>query len=71
MQNFTTLGQPLLGEKYGTPKERKKERKRRNAIISGHYFLPATPKGSARSLLGPKLFHLYLLKLYSNFEVQE
>ena len=33
---------------------RKKERgKEKNAINRGHYVLPATPKGNARTSLGP------------------
>jgi hypothetical protein len=30
MQNFITLGQPLLGEKYVAQKEEKKKRKKNN-----------------------------------------
>ena len=49
MQNFTTLGQPILGEKYVTRKERRKEgkkeeRKKNNAKNSGHYIPGAMPR---------------------------
>ena len=30
-----------------------KDRKRKDAVNSGHYLLPATPKGSARTSVGP------------------
>ena len=40
MQNFRTLGNPLLAEMN------------RNTINSDHYVLPATPKGSACTFLG-------------------
>ena len=50
MQNFITLGQPLLGEKY--PEQI--ERKRKSVINRGHYFLPVMPKGSSCSSHGPK-----------------
>ena len=46
MQNFRTLGQPFLGEEFGP------EKKKKNAVNSGHYVLPAMPKGSARTLCG-------------------
>ena len=46
MQNFRTLGQPLLGEKYVT-------KKKNNPKISGHYIPAATPKGSTRTLVRP------------------
>ena len=35
-------------------RERERERRERNAVNSGHYVLPATPKGSAHTSLGPK-----------------
>ena len=41
MKNFRTLGQNLLGEKYCDQKKEKEN----NAVNSGHYVLPATPKG--------------------------
>ena len=47
MQNFRTLGQPLLGEKKPDRRERK------NAVYNGHYILPAMPKGSSHTSLGP------------------
>ena len=49
MQNFTTLGQPLLGEKYVTQK--KKRRKVIPKIVDT--TSRAMPKGSARTPLGP------------------
>ena len=43
MQNFTTLGQPLLGEKYVAVKEKK--RKKNNPKNSGHFVrTPLEPK---------------------------
>ena len=53
MQNFSTLGQYLLGRKY--PDEKKKEEIEINAVSSGNYILPATPKRGTAALLGPKL----------------
>ena len=64
MQNFRTLGQPLLGEKLSKQKEREKK----NAFNRGHLVLPATPKGSScpsltnfsdNLVLGPCLCPLY------------
>ena len=48
MQNIRALEQHLLGEK-----EREKSKREKNGVNSGHYVLPATPKGSAHTLLGP------------------
>ena len=47
MQNFRTLGQPLLGKKYVTRKEEKKK------IVT--LRSTARPKGSAHTSLGPIL----------------
>jgi hypothetical protein len=46
--NFKIIAQPLVGEKYVGQKEKKKK--------SQYWTLcsAATPKGSARTLLGPK-----------------
>jgi hypothetical protein len=55
MQNLGTLRQPLLGELAMSWRERKKEeRKRKNAIYSGHLCFCLQLKGSARTPLGPK-----------------
>ena len=51
MQNFRTLGQPHLG-KSNPRGRRERDRKKKNAIISGHYVPSATPKGSARTSFG-------------------
>ena len=50
MHNFTTLGQPILGEKYVTRKEEKKN----------------NPKGSTRTSLQPKVSYSALLKQKHN-----
>jgi hypothetical protein len=50
MQNLMTLGPTPSGRKVTRSEE---ERKNNNAVSSGHYILPATPKGSARTSLGP------------------
>ena len=50
MQNFRTLGQPILGKSNQIGE---KERKRKNTVNSGHYILPETPKGSERTMLRP------------------
>ena len=42
MQKIKTLEQTLPGEKKGTRREN-------NAVISGHYILPARPKGSVNT----------------------
>ena len=47
MQNFRTLEQPVW-EKCNNM--RKKEEEEKNAIDSGHYIMPARPKGSAHML---------------------
>ena len=46
MQNFITLGQPLLGEKYVAQKER---RKKNNPKNSGH-FVPLQRLRAAHAL---------------------
>ena len=53
MKNFKTLGQPLVGEKYVTQKERKKN----NPKIADTTIRCsiATPKGSELTSLGPKI----------------
>ena len=53
MQNFITLGQPLLGEKYFTQQEERRKKERNNPKNNGHYIPAATPKGSAHTSLGP------------------
>ena len=55
MQRFEFLRQPLLGELAMSWREREKERKRKNAIYSGHLRFCLQPKGSARTPLGPKV----------------
>ena len=46
MQNFITLGQPLLGEKYVAQKE---EKKKNNPKNSGH-FVPQQRQRAAHAL---------------------
>ena len=49
MQNSRTLGKPLVG--ISNPSRRRKKEKEKK-VNRGHYVLPATPKGSALTLLG-------------------
>ena len=68
----------LIKEEMTTLSERKKIRRRENtAVNSGHYILPATPNGSARTSLGPVLclglcylcmYEMYALKGLGSFE---
>ena len=53
MQNFITLGQPFLGEKYVTQKE---EEKKNNPKNSGHYI----------PLRRPRAAHAICLDQFSN-----
>ena len=46
MQKFEFLRQPLLGELAMSPEERKKERKRKNAIYSGQLRLCQQPRAA-------------------------
>ena len=46
MQNFKTLQQSLLGELAMSPEERERERKRKNAIYSGHLRLCQQPRAA-------------------------
>ena len=45
MQNFITLGQPLLGEKYVAQK-RKKRKKKNNTKYSGHFVPQQRPRAA-------------------------
>ena len=62
VQNFITLGQPLLGEKYVTQKEKK--RKKNNPKNSGHY-VPLNRPRAAHALRSDQ--HLELWEIQSYF----
>ena len=49
-QNVRTIGQLLLGQSKDL---REKEEEEKIMPKRGHFVLPAMPKGSARTLLGP------------------
>ena len=53
MQNLRPKDNPV-GRKL-TGSDRKKERREKNVVNSGHYVPPAMPKGSERTLLGQKV----------------
>ena len=59
MQNFRTYDDPFW-EKSNRDRE-KKIGEGENAVNSGHHVLPATPKGSACTLLGPKDARVFLI----------
>ena len=48
MQNFITLGQPLLEERQ--PKQREREREK-NFVNSGHYVPSAMPKDQFHNVI--------------------
>ena len=46
MQNFKTLRQPLMGELAMSRKKREREKKRKNAIYSGHLRARLQPRAA-------------------------
>ena len=62
---FMTHERSCLEEKYVTHKER---RERGGGVTqkTGHFILPAMPKGSACSLLGPNFVLDFFPKYYEN-----
>ena len=68
MQNFITLGQHLLGEKYVAQKERKRK-KSNNTKYSGHFFPQQRPR--AAQALHSDQFHLNQIKYHpSNLDLE-
>ena len=53
MQNFITLGEPLLGEKYVAWKRKKERRKKNNPKNSGHFVPLQRPRAAHALLFGP------------------
>ena len=64
MQNFITLGQPLLGEKYMT---QKRKRKKNNPKNSGHFVPQQHPRAVHALRSDRKMFTLILNSHASNY----
>ena len=64
MQNFRTLGQPLLGEKYGAQKEREKERRDVMPLIVATYVCNAAR--AAHALRSDQCLVAYIAELDTN-----